>query len=165
MPIRSHILLLLCLLCGAALVTPPAKADCISACMAGKDCSLNYSGACSNALSDCSQECMAANQGPSYGAIAYDYDSRAFGYAYQFPSEGQAADFALQSCAENGDACKVVVTFNDSCAALASGLKDDRRISFTVISGDKDYAQSKSVANCSADGAAACELEVWSCSF
>lgn len=152
---------------GLTLLTlsAPADADCLSDCIAAQDCSLSYSGACSNALSSCSQQCMGENGGPAYGAIAYDLTSRAFGYAFQFPNEEGAADFALKSCAENGDACAVVATFADACAALAAGSKDGTLASFTVVADDKETAQSQAIANCTDDGAATCELEVWSCSF
>lgn len=153
------------LLVAPLILSAPVKADCLSDCLAAQDCSLSYSGACSNALGSCSQQCMGEGSGPAYGAIAYDKASRAFGYAFQFPDADGAADFALKSCAENGDACAIVATFADACAALAAGDKDGGRVSFTVIADDRETAQSQAIAHCTDDGAGSCALEVWSCSF
>ena len=143
------------------------RADCISDCLAAQDCSLSYSGACSNALSSCSQRCVGGGEssGGGYGAIAYDRTSGAYGYAFQYPDETSAGDFALSKCAEHGEGCAVIVTFENACAALAIGKKEGAPASYTHVSASEEVAKSKAIADCTAGGLADCEVQVWSCSF
>lgn len=156
--------LLLALFAITTIGTAAAKGDCISECLAGKDCSLNYSGACSSALSDCSVVCT-GSRGPAFGAIAYGKTSGAFGYSYQFADAEAAADFAMKNCAEGGDDCEVAVTFEDACAALAVGKKDGEATATAIVASSETDAKSRALADCTAGDAEGCEIAAWSCSF
>ena len=148
----------------AAAAISPGRADCIDDCMAAQDCSLNYSGACSSALSSCSAQCMNEQHGPAFGALAFGRKSGAYGYAFNKNSEAAASAFALQKCAEHGDDCEVMVTFSEACAALAAGHNGEASVTASVIRDTKEEAQSKALAQCQENGGEGCEVQVWSCS-
>lgn len=93
-----------------------------------------------------------------YGAIAYDAANVAYGWSYGMGDEREAEMRALSGCRENGDACKVVVTFVNSCAAVAA----DEKKRFTTGQGrTQKEAQAAAMAACGGD----CEIKVWSCSL
>lgn len=161
---KRLVLLLLAVSSFALVFMASARADCISACIAAKDCSLSYSGACSSAVSDCSTQCM-REAGPAFGALAYDTGSGAFGYAFQQPDAETAASFALGQCAQNGPGCEVMMTFSNGCAALAAGSKHGSVITETALADQGEAAQQSALAKCQEQGAADCGIGAWSCSY
>ena len=95
--------------------------------------------------------------GPLYGAIAYDADDVAYGWAYGKTDERDAKLLALSGCREHGNSCKIVVQFSDSCAAVAANEKKRFK---TGLGATRDEAQANAMSACGGD----CEIKVWSCS-
>jgi hypothetical protein len=137
----------------------PASADCVSACQAATYCDseMHASGECASKLNDCYiSQCSK----PSYGALAYDAQSGASGYSFDFDDQGSAEAKALEGCREDGSDCKVVYDFWNSCAALATA--SDRR--YAVGRADSQVAaQNQAVATCQQETGASCEIQAWSC--
>ena len=67
------------------------------------------------------------NQCPNrvnYGAIAYAEHNGAYGFSYHYHSAAEANQHALSDCLAQGAGCKVVISFSETCAALAAGDND-----------------------------------------
>jgi hypothetical protein len=85
-----------------ALVTiGPAWADCMTSCMAGKGCGLQYesgrvqSGYCSIGQSHCEVQCRRdQGSGATYGAIAFSPSTGAWGDAYRHGNRAEAGIWA-----------------------------------------------------------------------
>ena len=137
----------------------PAGADCVSACQASTYCDseMNASGECGRLLNDCYiNECNKT----LYGALAYDAETGANGWSYDFENQGDAEQKALSGCSEGSSNCKVVYVFWNSCAALAAA-SDGR---YSIEGGDNEEgAQDRALATCRRDGGESCEIRVWSC--
>lgn len=58
---------------------------------------------------------FAANQ---YGSLAYDVDSKSYGWAVDYPTQAAANKRALSEC---GSECSVVLEFQNTCAAFSMG--------------------------------------------
>ena len=98
----------------------------------------------------------------SYGAIAYDEESGAVGWSYDFDDSAAAEKFALKNCAEHGDGCKVVVNFLNSCGAVAA---DDDHFATAKARSQKEV-EAKALAACEGDGGSGkCEIQAWSCAL
>ena len=138
--------------CGAA------RADCVSECQAATYCDseMTVSGECSQRLNDCYvNECNRLQ----YGALAYDSETGAVGWSYDFPDAAGAEQKALSSCLEHGRSCKVVYDFWNSCASLA--VADDG--SYAVGRGEtEDAANDEAVIACAGNGQN-CSIQAWSC--
>jgi hypothetical protein len=150
--------LLVCL--GILVAERAAKADCVSACQASTYCDseMNASGECGRLLNDCYiNECNRT----LYGALAYDAESRAFGWSYDFANQRDAEQKAMSGCSEKSANCKIVYDFWNSCAALAAATDG----SYAIEGGDNEAgAQSRALAACKQNGGQGCEIMVWSCS-
>jgi serine/threonine-protein kinase len=96
----------------------------------------------------------------NYGAIAYAVHNGAFGYSFHYHSAAEAEQQALTDCNAKGAGCKVVISFSETCAALAAG--DNEK--FAASRGDgRGDAQGQALAACSRNGGKHCEIKVWSC--
>jgi hypothetical protein len=144
---------------GLLAAASTAQADCVSACQASTYCDseMNASGECGRRLNDCYiNECNKT----LYGALAYDAESGAVGWSYDFDNQDDAEQKALSGCSESSSNCKVVYDFWNSCAALAAA-SDGR---YSIEGGDnEDGAQSRALAACQQNGGEGCEIRVWSC--
>jgi hypothetical protein len=83
-------------------VSAPARADCMSRCLAPYGCALDYESShvrprCSMPQIECEAKCR--EPGPSFGAIVYSRSTGAVGWSYSFGLEGAANVFALANCA------------------------------------------------------------------
>ena len=58
-----------------------------------------------------------------YGAIAYSADTKAHGWAKDYPARAAAEKAALDGCAKHADDCSPVLWFKNACGALATGPK------------------------------------------
>jgi hypothetical protein len=103
-----------------------AASDCMTSCMAGKGCGLQYesgrveSGYCSIAQSDCEVQCRHGEKSAStYGAIAFSPSSGAWGDGSKYGHRAEAERRALAECAKSARDCTVAVWFNDQCGAVA----------------------------------------------
>ena len=108
----------------------------------------------------CVKQCSKART--PYGAIAYGAESTAAGWSYDYATKAKADRRALTDCAKHGDDCKIVVSFQDSCAAVAAG--DNNR--FAVGQAPKsEQARASALAACTHEGGTNCEVQAWSCAF
>jgi hypothetical protein len=137
----------------------PAYADCFESC---QNSCRNLSGmVTSQACVDTCSHAYCEKPKVSYGAIAYGPHSTANGYAFGKSSAGEASRTAMANCAQNGDDCKVVTSFSNSCAAVAA-VEDQGR--YATGQGDtRDEAQSNALAVCKKQGKGECEIEAWTC--
>jgi hypothetical protein len=133
----------------------PAQADCID------DCARVYGGP----VTENAQLCMKLQcNKPTvmYGAIAYGAQSTASGWSYGFNNAAGANNLALSNCRERGNDCRIVLSFSNSCAALAA---IESKGVFAVGQGaSRDQAQSRAMSACASHYGSGCEIEVWDCS-
>ncbi len=148
--------------CGAAAQPAIAAETCYDYCTAGCPAGEGRS----ECTDECSVRCSPGGDleethpwNPNYyGAIAYDAENVAYGWSYGMGDEREAEMRALSGCRDNGDACKVVVTFVNSCAAVAANGTKRFKVG---QGGSRDEAQAKALSACGRD----CEIKVWSCSL
>jgi len=92
-----------------------------------------------------------------YGAIAYDRQSGAYGFAYDQPSPVAAGRRALDKCGSPG--CTLVLEFVDGCGAYATGPN-------AAAGAGSDYtrttAEDRALAQCRSAGGN-CQVQVWTC--
>jgi hypothetical protein len=142
----------------AVLMAPAQAKDvnrCIDSCFGGVGDAPGHTALRDMCLKKCSEH---AN---SYGAIAYDTESGAVGWSYDFDSSAAADQSALKNCAEHGEGCKVVVNFLNSCGAVAA---DDDHFATGQARTEK-AAEAAALAACEAKGGTACEIQAWSCAL
>ena len=89
-----------------------------------------------------------------YGAIAYEPNRRAVGYAYDFKSSRDAKIEALRQCGD--PACEVVLGFHNACGAVARGSGKP----IAVTGATRAEAETKAMRQC---GQKACEIVAWAC--
>jgi Domain of unknown function (DUF4189) len=92
----------------------------------------------------------------NYGAVAFDQDSLAFGYSYNWGSQQQADAAALRKC--NGN-CKVIGKYWNNCGSLAAANDGSYGWDANL---DEDLATSRALANCNRYGTG-CETKVTVC--
>jgi hypothetical protein len=159
MPDFNDTIRIMAMFAGLLIATETAQADCVSACQASTYCDseMNASGECGRRLNDCYlNECNRK----TYGAIAYDAESGAVGWSYDFEAASDAEQKALAGCGEQGGNCKVVYDFWNACAALAAAEDG----SYAVDHGDsQEDAEGKALAGCAQNGGHGCEIKAWSC--
>jgi hypothetical protein len=103
-----------------------ALADCVSDCQASTYCG-GDSYECSQLQAACYRsQCSGkddytapARADGSYGAVAYDENSGAYGLSDPSPDKSSAKSSAMAFCGQNGPNCKIVETFSNECAAIA----------------------------------------------
>ncbi|MFI4988474.1 MAG: DUF4189 domain-containing protein [Alphaproteobacteria bacterium] len=160
MPLRLLSALVLSVVVAAAAPLAPAQAgsvnSCIDRCFGGVGDQPGYTTLRDICVKQCSQPSI------SYGAIAYDAQSGAAGWAFDFDNSAAADRFALSNCAKHGDGCKVVVSFLNSCGAVASGA-DDHFATGQALT--REQAEAKALAACEANGGGKCKIEAWSCAL
>jgi hypothetical protein len=88
-----------------------------------------------------------------YGAIAFDRDTRAVGYSYDFVASRNAKLEALKQCA--GGNCEVVVAFRNGCGAVGDG----KTKLWTATGVTRQEAQTKILRQCGKD----CPILAWAC--
>ena len=89
-----------------------------------------------------------------FGAIAYEPNRRAVGYAYDFKSSRDAKIEALRQCGD--PACEVVLNFRNACGAIARGPARPVAVTGTT----RAEAEAKAMRRC---GHKACEVVAWAC--
>ena len=102
---------------GLVVQSAPAWADSINHCI--DSCFSTWPGSDHEELrQECLNQCRNA---PNYGAIAYAEHNGAYGFSYHYHSATEANQRALSDCMAHGADCKVVISFSETCAALAAG--------------------------------------------
>lgn len=92
-----------------------------------------------------------------WGAVAFNPDTGAYGFAHSYFSEGQAASAAQEACSYN---CPELKTFANQCGAAAIGNNGG----FGWGVGNSRYdAESTAISYCT-NYDYGCQVLVWSCS-
>ncbi len=138
-----------------------ARADCVDECQrAYGSCFGMDQNACLERLQQCyRQQCDKPQV--SYGAIAYGAKSAAYGYSFDERSSRDADRKALTNCQPNGNDCKVVTRFSNSCAAVAA--VESKGVFSTGSGGTEKSAEDSALKSCARDHGKGCEIEVWTC--
>ena len=95
-----------------------------------------------------------------YGAIAFSEKNGAWGMSDPFPDEQAATENALGFCSRYGAECKIVLTLQNKCAAVAMGYKNEVA---WAEEGTPEEARSEAQRGCLAKSGDACELKHWYC--
>jgi hypothetical protein len=134
-----------------------ARAEPINSCI--DTCVDTYSGSYQWELQqNCVNQCR--NQ-EDYGAIAYAVKSGSYGYAYDYHNADDANQRALSDCASEGTGCRIVLSFSETCAALAAG--DNNRYAASLGDGVGD-ARGQALSACARNGGTNCAIKVSTCS-
>jgi len=146
---------------AAAAPLGAARADCVDECQrAYGGCYGPEQDQCLNRLQQCyAQQCN--RPAAAYGAIAYGAKSTAYGYAFDKRTQQEAERSALASCRPNGDDCKVVASFSNSCAAVSA--IESKGVFSTGSGANEQAAQDAALKACERTHGKGCELEVWTC--
>jgi len=91
-----------------------------------------------------------------WGSVVTNPNSSAYGWAYNYVSGRSANNAAQSKCPGN---CKVYVTFNNGCGAIAVG---DNGVYGWAYNKSKKWAKYYAVRNCSKYGFH-CKLRVYAC--
>lgn len=94
-----------------------------------------------------------ASTSKSWGALAYNSRSGAFGYAVDQASKRSAETEAFRQC---GDDCDVVRSFRNACGAVAA---TGRRFAWET-GASREIAEMKARKKC---GAETCRVAAWAC--
>ena len=102
--------------------------------------------------------CAAATEAAAdnYGAIAFSHGSGARGYSYDYPSQEEAEERALQEC---GRGCEVVVWFVNACGALAVGAGNGYGYAWAA---SRREAEASALSFCQGQ-TSGCGIAVWTC--
>lgn len=92
----------------------------------------------------------------NWGAIAYSESTGRYGYVYDFASQAEAINAAVEKCRTQD--CRAVVWFKNSCAALAKG---GTNYGYS-IGETRAVAESKALAECRKRGGS-CRIIQWVC--
>jgi serine/threonine-protein kinase len=97
-----------------------------------------------------------AGRRDNWGALAYSTATGRYGFAYDYPTQSQAINAAVERC--NTRDCRAVVWFVNSCGAFAKG---DGAYGWGI--GDsRAIAESKALAECRKRGGG-CRVIQWAC--
>ena len=138
-----------------ALARPsPVRADCVDY------CGQMWAGAVNEAYDACYRE-YCVDPKLSYGAIAYGARSRSDGFSFGRGTADNADRDAMYECAKFANDCKVVVTFSNSCAALAVVESTG---DWALGRGAKsEEAQAKAMIACASAYGVKCQIKRWVC--
>ncbi|HYL59524.1 MAG TPA: DUF4189 domain-containing protein [Candidatus Acidoferrales bacterium] len=103
---------------------------------------------------------VAPARADTYGAIAYSEQNAAYAWSVDMGNAEDANSTALSSCTRKGDGCKVVISFSNSCAALAVGTNN--RFA-TGQAGTRQQAESDALNACRARGVTRCDIKLAYC--
>ena len=138
-------------------VAQPAPAR--AACTYSYQCSNYIQGNCS--AHETKETCTPDAPAHSYGAIAYGRTSRAWGSSYRWGSQAKAESVAMQTCAQHGNDCEVMVWFDRKCGAVASG---EGTTAFWGLGDTVGEARADAQNKCVNGGGKGCEVQASQCS-
>jgi hypothetical protein len=93
-----------------------------------------------------------------HAAVAYDEEAGGWGYSYDQVTAKAAEKEATKKC----DTCKVHLTWNKGCGALAQS-KEDKRVLAAETGISRGTAEMKAKKACKEKGAGSCKVVVWAC--
>jgi hypothetical protein len=97
----------------------------------------------------------------AYGALAFGTQSLAWGNAWGKSSAAAANQAAMQACRPNGNDCRIVSSFSNTCGAVAA--VEAKHLFMTGLGSARTTAQNAAMASCQSKIGGKCEIEVWSC--
>jgi hypothetical protein len=137
-----------------------ALADCELDCLNAADCSLVPNGGyCEISKNACLSACKSRST-KSYGALAYDKTSGAFGWSDKWESKEKAEKVAIANCSKHGSNCESLIWFYNNCGAIAA----DGAILGWARSDAQATAEKDALTNCKNEGGANCKIKVAHCS-
>ncbi len=95
-----------------------------------------------------------------YGAIAFSPGTGAHGYSYGAGSRGQAERVAMSNCRGYASDCRVLVYFQNACAALAVGSGNGYGFAWA---GSRGQAENRAMRECR-NRTSSCRVIRWVCS-
>lgn len=103
---------------------------------------------------------LGATQAWAAGALAIDSNQGdQYGFAYNYPSSGQAEQKALSEC---GRGCQIVFRFSRTCVAYAADQARGSTAYGWGYAPSAGGAQNNAMAECRARGSS-CMVRVWGC--
>jgi hypothetical protein len=93
-----------------------------------------------------------------HAAVAFDEETGGWGYSYNQVTAEAAKKEATKKCST----CKVTLTWNKGCGALAQSKKDKKVMSAKTGS-TRAAAEGAAKASCLGMGAGPCKVVVWAC--
>ena len=100
-----------------------------------------------------------AAQADSFGAIAYDLDTNAYGISWDAGTQNTADSSSMMQCGKNGRNCFVAVRFVNACGAFAVG---PRQIWGSGYGASRGVAENAALYYCSQRGNG-CTVKAWGC--
>lgn len=107
------------------------------------------------------------NRPRQFGAIALPYSTQAWGSSFNYPSKRDAEKDALNRCKESGATdCDIVLSFNNTCGALALKAKSDNKNNggWGSSTGNKETAEEWALTRCKYYGGDQCKIVESVCS-
>lgn len=143
-----------------------SRSECFSQCtVCGGD------AVCSQIYENCLNNCRRGSSKPAppplpdvFGAIAVSPSTLNYGTSWNYKSESDAGERALQECQKSTSAkdCKIVVTVADVCVALATS-KPDKVFGVGGPIGAANYAAGNSTLKCQRAGGKSCAVVAQFC--
>ncbi|HEX5211803.1 MAG TPA: DUF4189 domain-containing protein [Pseudolabrys sp.] len=97
----------------------------------------------------------------SYGAIAYDRGSHAWGVSHNWGNRARAELEAMKKCGEHGKDCEVMVWFDRKCGAVTSG---NGGTAFWGLGNNEGQARAEATKKCEDGGGSTCVMQAYQCS-
>lgn len=99
---------------------------------------------------------LAKSVDSKWGAIAYSYATGKYGLSYDYPTQAQAINSAVERC--KAPDCKAVVWFENGCGAFARGTNTRG----WGIGQTRALAEERALAECR-KGGGGCRIVAWAC--
>ena len=97
-----------------------------------------------------------------YGSIAYSPSDGRWGYSYDYRSEGESVQVALNHCRKSGGrSCRTVLWFRNGCAAVAIAGSNSKFAVKSEIRRDDSEAVARRL--CQEAYGRTCTIKVWAC--
>jgi len=103
---------------------------------------------------------IAPARADSYGAIAYSAQTGYWAWSVGTSSAEDANTIALSSCKKKGAGCEVVISFSNSCAALAAGTN---KVFAAGQADNRQGAEGDALKGCRSKGGIRCNINVAYC--
>src|SRR5208337_240086 len=155
--VRLLIFLFAGLLLQPTFIPTASGGDCYSDCLGRYNCYSThpYAG------TDCYNLCRESCRPDGWGAIAYSWKDKMWGYSFALSSEGTAAQVAKKFCASKGGAnCIVQATYYEACGAVAA----DGELVAWGTENTLVKAQQRAILECTKIGGKRCVVGASACS-
>ena len=117
----------------------------------------NHADFCTDIRAKCQARCSGRRW---WGAIAYSAKDKGAGWSFDYNDLNDAKKQAMDRCAKQGKACKLMAWFENECGAVAA----DGNIATWGTAYLKENAQRRALLECKKAGGRNCAIEAWVCS-